>query len=135
MYLNILKTILINLIIVSCTLIFLSCEDNNCNTIDITSEIYEDIFHDIVDGLSKQDQRHLVFPGPNKVKEYLEKEIPLNKENQDKRKPIIVVNDSIDPTVVLSKNEKDVFCNCKTKTVFDFNKLPYNKNSEFFLLQ
>jgi len=115
-------------ILLSCfTFVLFGCSQNNPK--DIQNEVFMDIFYMLIED-STQDYRKLTFPSPEQVK--LRKQGgDISKKNiDDKRKMLVVINDSIRvPRIPKSQNTNFQSYDLNTLNKFNFNNFNYNKDN------
>ncbi len=83
-------------------LLFFSCNEKKPK--DIQNEVFNDIFSELIEN-STQDFRKMVTPTPELIKLWREGKDIYKKEIKDKRKMLIVINDSIKAPAI-SENKK-----------------------------
>lgn len=112
-------------IYICCLLVLLSCNNQGAETLN--SEIYNDIFPELVFSNDK-DFRTVITPSPEQLKEFEKIGVLPKKENTDKRKLLIVVNDSIYPIRIEAGAKLNNLRINKKKVALNLRKLSYNSN-------
>lgn len=110
-------------ILLSFVFVLLNCS-NSKTTKDLQDEVFNDIFEKLIMS-STQDYRKVTFPNPDQIKLWKKGNDISKKEIDDKRKMLIVINDSIG----LPKPPSDKDFNVVNSYKFKFNDFHFNNDN------